>query len=103
VLSLGRKVLETSHTERSLKAHERRVKRLETGGRCQGAGCTRGPGEHLIPHHVVPWSVCGTTSLVDTVWVCPQTHHDIHVGGKTIRLKDGRYLNEHGWADGPDH
>jgi hypothetical protein len=101
VLSLGRKVIETSHTERTLKAHERRAKRLETGGRCQGAGCTRGPGENLTPHHATPWAVCGTTSIADTVWLCEQTHHDIHAGGKTVRLKDGRYLNEHGWADGP--
>jgi hypothetical protein len=102
LLSLGRRAIEASHTERTLKRHERRAKRIETGGRCQGAGCTRGPGEHLIPHHVIPWSVCGTTSLTDTVWFCPQTHHDLHTGGKTIRLKDGRYLNEHGWTDGPD-
>jgi hypothetical protein len=101
VLSLGRKVIETSHTERTLKAHERRAKRLETGGRCQGAGCTRGPGENLTPHHATPGAVCGTTSLADTVWLCDQTHHDIHTGEKTIRLKDGRYLNEHGWTDGP--
>ena len=36
VLSLGHRVLETSHTERTLKPHERRAKRIETGGRCQG-------------------------------------------------------------------
>ena len=97
VLSLGRKVLETSHTERTLKPHERRAKRIETGGRCQGAGCTRGPGHRLIPHHATPWASSGTTSLSDTVLLCEQTHHQLH-DGHTIGLKDGRHLGPHGWV-----
>ncbi len=97
VLSRGRKVIDLSHTDRTLRSHERKIKNLETGGQCQGAGCTRGPG--LIPHHVTPWATCRTTSLEDTIWICPQTHHDLHTGGKTITLKDGRRLNEHGWID----
>ncbi len=101
VLSLGRKVVETSHTERTLKAHERRAKHVETGGMCQGAGCARGPGHRLVPHHPVPYARCGTTSLADTVLVCEQTHHDIHQGHKTIKLKDGRYLGPDGWVSGP--
>ncbi len=101
VLSLGRKIIETSHTERTLKPHERRSKHLETGGHCQGAGCTRGPGHRLIPHHVTPYAHCRTTSLSDTVLLCDQTHHDVHSGHTTIRLKDGRQLNEHGWVTGP--
>ena len=99
VLNLGRKVIDLSHTERTAKAHERKIKNLETGGQCQGAGCTRGPGIGLIPHHVTPWADCHTTSLADTIWVCPQTHHDLHSGGKTITLKDGRRLNARGWVD----
>lgn len=98
VLSRGRKVVESSHTERTLRSHERRIKQLETGGQCQGAGCTRGPGTALIPHHVTPWAVCGTTSIDDTVLLCEATHHDLHTGGKTIALKDGRRLNERGWV-----
>ena len=97
VLSLGRRVLEMSHTERTLKAHERRAKRLETGGRCQGAGCRCGPGTRLVPHHADPWSRSGTTSLSDTVLFCEQTHHDLHSGGRTILLKDGRRLGPDGW------
>lgn len=97
VLSLGRKVIETSHTERTLKPHERRAKRIETGGRCQGLGCRR---FGRIPHHPQLFSTCGTTSLGDTVWLCDATHRDVHVGKKTIRLKDGRWLNESGWTDG---
>jgi hypothetical protein len=98
VLSLGRRVMETSHTERTLEAHERRAKRIETGGRCEGAGCSRGPGHRLVPHHAKPWAVTGRTSLSDTVLLCEQTHHDLHSGGHVIRLKDGRRL---GPAAGP--
>jgi len=39
--------------------------------------------------------------LADTVLLCDQTHHDLHSGKLTIRLKDGRWLNEQGWTDGP--
>ena len=80
VLSLGSRVLEVSHTARTLKAHERLAKRVETGSSCQGAGCSRGPGHRLIPHHADPWTACGTTSLSDTVLLCEQTHHQLHHG-----------------------
>jgi hypothetical protein len=96
VMSLGHRVLETSHTERTLKAHERRAKRVETGGRCQGAGCCRGPGTRLVPHHGEPWARCRTTSLSDAVLLCEQTHALLH-RGRTIRLKDGRRLGPDGW------
>ena len=104
VLGLGRRVLELSHTERTLKPHERRAKRIETGGQCQGAGCRCGPGRpgggQLVPHHPDAYARSGTTSFFDTVMLCEQTHHDLHAG-RTLRLKDGRWLNEHGWTDGP--
>ena len=99
VLGLGGRVQESSHTKRTAKAHERRVKRVETGGRCQGAGCPRGPDAALVPHHVIAWSLVGTTSLADTVMLCEQAHHDLHIGGKTLKLRDGRYVNAAGWVD----
>ncbi|MCA1710138.1 MAG: 13E12 repeat family protein, partial [Actinobacteria bacterium] len=101
VLSLGNRVVEVSHTQRTAKPHERRIKHLETGGICQGAGCSRGDptGHPLIPHHAEPYSINQVTSLADTVLFCEITHNDIHVGGKTIRLKDGRLLNNTGWVD----
>jgi hypothetical protein len=99
VLGLGHKVVETSHTERTLKAHERRAKRIETGSRCQGAGCRGAPGRRLIPHHADPWARTGRTSLGDTVLLCEQTHHVLH-SGRTIRLVDGRTLGPHGWVHG---
>lgn len=100
VLSLGHRVIESSHTERTLKPHERRIKILETGGICQGAGCTKGThsGHRLIPHHVSPYATGGATRLDDTALLCESTHHDLHEGGKTIRLKDGRLIGPHGWV-----
>ena len=97
VLSLGGKVLAVSHTGRTLTATERRAKRLETGGTCQVAGCARGPGCRLVPHHPTPYAECGTTSLTDTVLLCDSNHHDLHTGNKVLRLKDGRRLGPHGW------
>ena len=97
VIGLGRKVIETSHTERTLKPHERRAKRIETGGRCQCAGCRSGPGSMLIPHHPDAWASTGTTSFFDTVMLCEADHTRLHQG-ETIRLRDGRLLNEHGWV-----
>ena len=43
----------------------------------------------------------GATSLRDTAMVCQPCHHDLHVGKKTLRLRDGRWLDENGWTDGP--
>ena len=97
VLGLGRRVVETSHTARTLKAHERRIKHLETGGHCQGAGCTRGPGSRLVPHHPEAYARTGTTSLPDTVLFCDSDHGALH-RGQTITLKDGRRINQHGWV-----
>jgi hypothetical protein len=100
VISLGHRVVEMSHTERTLKPHERRIKHIETGGICQGAGCWRGDatGHALIPHHPTPYSVNPATSLRDTVLLCDLSHADVHVGGKAITLKDGRRLGPDGWV-----
>lgn len=59
VLSLGHRVIEASHTSRTLKSHERAIKHLESSGRCQAAGCRCGPGRRLIPHHADPWAGAG--------------------------------------------
>ena len=97
VMGLGRRVIEASHTERTLKAHERRAKNVETGGRCQGAGCPCGPGLRLIPHHVHPLARLRTTSLADSVLFCERTHAQLHQG-QVIRLKDGRRIDAKGWV-----
>ncbi len=98
VLGLGHRVLETSHSSRTLKAHERRIKLVETGGYCQGAGCIRGPGCRIVPHHPDAWCRTGTTSVGDTVPLCDLEHGALH-RGQTITLKNGRRINEHGWVE----
>lgn len=97
VVGLGRKVIEASHTERTLKPHERKAKRIETGGWCQCAGCRSGPGSVLVPHHPDAWAKTGTTSFWDTVTLCEADHTRLHMG-ETIRLRDGRLLNQGGWV-----
>ncbi len=52
----------------------------------------------LHPHHATPWSRAGTTRLDDTVLLCSASHADLHDGGRTIRLKDGRRLGPDGWV-----
>lgn len=100
ILSLGRTVLAASHTARTLTATERRAKHLQSGGRCEVAGCHRGPGHRLIPHHATPWASSRTTSLTDTVLFCEHDHHHVHTG-HTVQLRDGRRLGPHGWTDPP--
>jgi len=98
VMGLGNRVIEMSHTARTAKAHERKAKIMETGGVCQAAGCHPPPGTPLVPHHPEPYARSKTTSFYDTVMFCGRSHHDVHEGGKTVRLKDGRLLNEDGWV-----
>ena len=78
VLSLGGKALRVIYAQRTLSAAERRALSVEGGGRCAGEGCcpeTPDPTVVLRPHHV------------------------LHEGHRTVRLRDGRYLNEHGFTD----
>jgi hypothetical protein len=98
VMGLGNQVLEMSHTVRTLKAHERRAKLMETGEVCQAAGCHPPPGTRLIPHHPEAYARSGLTSFYDTVMFCERSHDDLHVGGKTLLLKDGRLLGPDGWV-----
>ena len=100
VLSLGHRVLQASHTGRTLTAVERRIKHVETGGHCQTAGCTRGPGHRLVPHHPDPYAHSGTTSLDDSVLLCEQHHHQLHTG-HLLRLKNHRWLGPDGWTTRP--
>ena len=98
VMGLGTRVIEMSHSERTLKAHERRAKQMETGGRCQAAGCSPPPGTPMIPHHPQAYARTRTTSFFDAVMLCERSHHDLHEGGKTLRLTDGRLLGPDGWV-----
>jgi hypothetical protein len=99
LFSLGHRVIESSHTDRTLRPHERRIKELETGGVCEAAGCSRGTatGHRLVPHHATLYAVDPTTSLDDAVLLCEVSHHDLHEGNRNVRLKNGRVLTPHGW------
>ena len=61
LLSLGGKQLHQSHTGRTATAAERSAKALETGRRCQAAGCSRGPDilTQTEVHHATPWAETG--------------------------------------------
>lgn len=98
VLSLGNKVLETSHTQRTLHSHERRAKLIETGGRCEAAFCPTPPGVPLVPHHPNAWARTQSTSFFDTTMLCEHHHHDLHDGRRTLRIRDGRLLSPAGWV-----
>ena len=99
VLSIGNRVIEMSHTVRTLKTHERKAKDVEVGGRCQAAHCRSPQGTRLIPHHPEAYVKSGTTSFYDTVMLCEGgCHDDVHVGGHVLRLRDGRLLGPDGWV-----
>lgn len=100
VLDARRKVVEVSHSQRTLTATERRILYAEWGNRCAGATCIRGPGtgDTLTPHHVDLFSRTGTTSLGSAVPLCDREHTCLHEG-QVIRLRDGRMINEDGWVE----
>lgn len=97
VMGIGNRVIEMSHSVRTLKAHERKAKLMETGGVCQAAGCRPPPGTPLVPHHPDPYARSQSTSFEDSVLLCESSHHDVH-HGKVVRLKDGRLLGPAGWV-----
>ncbi len=104
VLSLGGKALRTIHTGRTLSAIERRALSIEGGGQCAGDGCCASPPDPLVvlrPHHVHGYAEDQITSLEDTLAICDSLHHDLHTGKRTVRLRDGRWLNESGFVDPP--
>ena len=103
VLGLGGKALRAVHAQRTLTADERRAGHVETGGRCAGSGCCP-PTPDLLrplrPHHVGGFAENQITTLDETVWFCDTSHFDVH-HGKVVRLRDGRFLAEDGFRDGP--
>ncbi|MGB8649706.1 MAG: DUF222 domain-containing protein [Mycobacteriales bacterium] len=104
VLSLGGKALRVVHAQRTLTPDERRALAVEGGGRCAGDGCCPDEPDALVvtrPHHVMGYAEDQLTSLDETLPVCDALHRDLHEGHRTVRLRDGRYVNEHGFTDGP--
>ena len=104
VLSRGLIPLGVIHSRRTLTGVERKAALLQHDNHCAGIGCCRrdDPLVELVPHHITPWASHHRTSLADTILACQVLHHDIH-HGKTMQLRNHRWLNQHGWTDPPDN
>ena len=86
----------TSTTRRTADRRQRAALHALWGPWCAIAGCTR---TITVPHHVRPWWLSHQTTLADLLPLCEHDHHDLHEGHRTLRLKDGRHIDQHGWVD----
>ncbi len=84
-----------SGQHRHATARERRVMRAAWGSTCAVNGCGL-PG--TVPHHVEPFCRSRQTRQADLAPLCEHHHHDVHEGHKTLRLRDGRRIDEDGWV-----
>jgi hypothetical protein len=87
--------LGASGTHRSASSRERRALRAQWGATCAVAGC---PNTHTVPHHAIPWWLAHRTRLNDLVPLCEHCHHDLHEDRRTLRLRNGRHIDDHGWT-----
>jgi hypothetical protein len=102
VVSRGWIPLGVAHEGRTLTGRERTASLVQFDGRCAGLGCCPGvpdPLIPLVPHHVQRYADTRRTSTSETLWVCPTLHHDLHTARRTVRLRDGRLLNENGYVE----
>ncbi len=86
-----------SGTHRSATTRERTALRAQWGSQCAISGCT---ATQTIPHHVRPWWLTKQTALRDLIPICTHDHRDLHEHHRTLRLKDGRHIDELGWVQG---
>lgn len=103
LMSRGWKPLGVVHSGRTITGTELRAVRVQFGNRCPGIDCCPGrpdPLIPLVPHHVKLYSVHGSTSTDETLLVCDRLHQDLHVGKRTVRLRDGRLIDENGYVTG---
>jgi hypothetical protein len=84
-----------SGSHRHATERERRALRARWGDYCAVNGCS---STRTVPHHVRPWWLTGRTRLDDLIPLCKGNHHDVHDGHRTLRLRDGRLIDEHGWV-----
>ena len=87
--------LGASSTRRMPTRRERRALRTRWGPTCATAGC---PHTRTVPHHVIPWWLSGLTRQRDLIPLCASCHHDLHEGHRTLRLRDNRLIDDHGWT-----
>jgi hypothetical protein len=95
LLDAARTPIGASGSHRHATERERRALRAKWGDYCAGNGCA---STDTVPHHVPPWWKTGRTKLEDLVPLCKSDHHDVHDGHRTIRLRDGRLIDENGWV-----
>jgi hypothetical protein len=84
-----------SHSRRLATDRERRALLAQWGSVCAVNGCSR---RWTVPHHVEPYWLSGRTRLADLIGICEGCHHDVHTGRRTLRLRDGRLIDELGWV-----
>jgi hypothetical protein len=102
LMSHGWKPLGVVHTARTITGTELKAVRAQYGNRCAGLDCCPGtpdPLVPLVPHHVRRHAVFGQTSIEETLLVCDRLHADLHVGKRTLRLRDGRLITEDGYLE----
>jgi hypothetical protein len=102
VVSTGLIPLGSTHEQRTLTAIERKASKVQHGHGCSGLRCCipHDPLVTLVPHHVRSWAKFGKTSIEETIWAGPRLHDAIH-RGKTVPLRNSRWLDQHGWAEPP--
>ncbi|MFN2536959.1 MAG: DUF222 domain-containing protein, partial [Mycobacteriales bacterium] len=102
VLSEGLIPLGITHEMRTLTAAERKASKIQHSHGCSGLRCCtpHDPLVTLVPHHVRSFAKFGKTSIEDTIWACPRLHDAIH-RGKSVPLRNGRWLNAAGYTDQP--
>ncbi len=89
------KPIGASGTHRTATKRERAALRARWGPCCAIAGCTR---TVTTPHHVVPWWLSKQTVPKDLIPICTPDHRDLHEHHRTLRLTDGRLIDELGWV-----
>jgi hypothetical protein len=102
VLTQGLIPLGITHEMRTLTAVERKALKVQHRSSCAGVRCCtpHDPLLSLTPHHVRSFAKFGKTSMEETIWACHRLHDAIH-RGKTVPLRNGRWLNSEGWTDEP--
>jgi hypothetical protein len=95
LLDAAGKPVGASGTHRTATKRERAALRARWGPTCAIAGCTR---TVTTPHHVIPWWLSQQTVLKDLIPICTPDHRDLHEDHRTLRLRDGRLIDELGWV-----
>ena len=98
LLGARRQPLDLHRTKRDADHHQRRALNAAWGPTCAALGCDN---PSVIPHHVELWSRQGDTNIDDLRPLCPSCHDDIHLGNRTITLRDGTAIGPTGWVRRP--